>query len=198
MEIDESFIIELLKQGKEAAYKYIYDTYYVLLCKIAFEFVKNQYSAEAIVSDVISHMWEIRDRITITTSLRSYLIRSVRNHCLNHLSCNHSKKEKPFSSLNQDNENTIYDYCIDHNYPLVHLLEQELEEKVHTCITKLPEETRIVFKKSRYEQESYKEIASDLDISINTVKYHIKRAITLLRKDFFSLILLTIAFVLKI
>jgi len=197
MEIDESFIIEMLKQGKEAAYKYIYDTYYVLLCKVAFQFVKNQYSAEAVVGDVISHLWEVREKITIKSSLRSYLIRSVRNHCLNQLSSTHSKNEEPFSALNQDNENRIYDYCIEHNYPLVQLLEQELEDKVHTCIKNLPEETRVVFKKSRYEQESYKEIASDLDISVNTVKYHIKRAIALLRKDFFSLILLTMVLILR-
>jgi len=164
---------------------------------VDFQFVKNQDSAEAVVGDVISHLWEVREKITIKSSLRSYLIRSVRNHCLNQLSSNHSKNEKPFSVLNQDNENRIYDYCIEHNYPLVQLLEQELEDKVHTSIKNLPEETRVVFKKIRHEQESYKEISSDPDISVNTVKYHIKRAIALLRKDFFSLILLTMVLILR-
>ena len=43
-------------------------------------------------------------------------------------------------------------------------------------------ECRTVFKKSRFEQKKYEEIALELGISINTVKYHIKNALALLQK----------------
>lgn len=65
-------------------------------------------------------------------------------------------------------------------YPLGHLLEKELEEKIRTAIETLPHETRQVFELSRYEDMTYDEIAKRLGISVNTVKYHIKNAIRLL------------------
>ena len=66
---------------------------------------------------------------------------------------------------------------VDDNHPLGTLLEQELEGKLSQCIEELPKECRAVFKKSRFEQKKYEEIAADLNISVNTVKYHIKNAL---------------------
>lgn len=54
------------------------------------------------------------------------------------------------------------------------LLEQELEEELKRSIDELPLECRKVFYKSRFEQKKYEEIATELGISVNTVKYHIK------------------------
>ena len=66
---------------------------------------------------------------------------------------------------------------VEDNHPLGTLLEQELEEKLLKCIEELPKECRAVFKKSRFEQKKYEEIADELKISVNTVKYHIKNAL---------------------
>lgn len=54
------------------------------------------------------------------------------------------------------------------------LLEQELEDELKRSIDELPLECRRVFYKSRFEQKKYEEIAEELGISVNTVKYHIK------------------------
>ncbi len=69
------------------------------------------------------------------------------------------------------------------DYPLGRLLEQELEGEIMNAIGRLPEECRKVFLLSRFEEKKYEEIATVLGISVNTVKYHIKRALNLLRED---------------
>ena len=77
------------------------------------------------------------------------------------------------------------------------LLSKELEEKVMQAIETLPAECKQVFIKSRIEQKKNKEIAEELGISINTVKYHMKNAIKILRNKlehyifFLSLFVLT-------
>ena len=71
---------------------------------------------------------------------------------------------------------------VDENHPLGTLLEQELEDELLRGIEDLPPECRTVFKKSRFEQKKYEEIASELGISVNTVKYHIKNALAFLQK----------------
>ena len=85
MENTELFIIEGLKQGKEEAYRYLYEHHYVALCHVAKEYVGDEALAEHLVGDVIFHLWEVRESLDIRISLRSYLVRAVRNRCLDYL-----------------------------------------------------------------------------------------------------------------
>jgi len=81
-------------------------------------------------------------------------------------------------------------------YPLGRLMEKELMAKVQEEIERLPKETRQVFILSRLEELKHDEIAARLGISVNTVKYHIKQALSILRdrlKDY--LIVLLVCFV---
>lgn len=182
MEHTERLIVDQLKRGNEEAYKYIYDHHYVLLCHVANQYVRDTFLAETIVGDVIFHLWEIRNSLNITTSIRSYLIRAVRNRCLDYINSEHEKKEVSFSGLvPQDMPEERY--LQSDNYPLGTLLERELENEIRTAIRKLPPECRRVFEKSRFEEKKYEEIAAELNISINTVKYHIKNALSLLQKE---------------
>lgn len=182
MEHTERLIVDQLKRGNEEAYKYIYDHHYVLLCHVANQYVRDTFLAETIVGDVIFHLWEIRASLNITTSIRSYLIRAVRNRCLDYINSEHEKKEVSFSGLvPQDMPEERY--LQSDNYPLGTLLERELENEIRTAIRKLPPECRHVFEKSRFEEKKYEEIAAELNISINTVKYHIKNALSLLQKE---------------
>lgn len=179
---EELYLIHSLKSGDNRAYKYIYDHHYTLLCKIAYEFLKDDFIAETIVDDTIFHLWEIRETVDITTSLRSYLVRAVRNRCINHLNLEREKREVRFSVIDSQNEwiNSVFpsDDC-----PLASLLENELEQEINNAIERLPDPCRSVFQKSRFEEKRYEEIAEELGISINTVKYHIKNAISCLKND---------------
>lgn len=91
MEITERIIIEQLKRGNEEAYKHLYRHHYALLCHVAREYVGDDFLAEMLVGDVIFHLWEVRAELDIQVSLRSYLVRAVRNHCMDYLG---SKKER--------------------------------------------------------------------------------------------------------
>lgn len=182
MEHTEKLIVDQLKRGNEEAYKYIYDHHYVLLCHVANQYVRDAFLAETIVGDVIFHLWEIRDSLNITTSVRSYLIRAVRNRCLDYINSEPEKKEVSFSGL-VPQDMPEEGYLQSDNYPLGTLLERELENEIRIAIRKLPAECRRVFEKSRFEEKKYEEIAAELNISINTVKYHIKNALALLQKE---------------
>jgi RNA polymerase sigma-70 factor (ECF subfamily) len=67
--------------------------------------------------------------------------------------------------------------------PLGVIIEKELEQKINDSIEHLPVECRNVFKLSRFDNLSYDEIAERLDISSNTVRYHIKNALSTLRTN---------------
>ena len=182
MEHTETLIVEQLKTGNEDAYQYIYDRHYALLCHVANGYVKDQFLAETIVGDTIFHLWEIRETLEISVSIRSYLLRAVRNRCINYLNSEWEKREIAFSSLMPD-EITDDKMTISDSHPLWTLLERELEEEIYKAIDKLPNECRRVCDKSRFEGKSYEEISQELGISVNTVKYHIKNALASLQTN---------------
>ena len=166
MEHTETLIVEQLKTGNEDAYQYIYDRHYALLCHVASGYVRDQFLAETIVGDTIFHLWEIRETLEISVSIRSYLLRAVRNRCINYLNSEWEKREIAFSSLMPD-EITDDKMTISDSHPLGTLLERELEEEIYKAIDKLPNE----------------EISQELGISVNTVKYHIKNALASLQTN---------------
>jgi RNA polymerase sigma-70 factor (ECF subfamily) len=181
---EEMRIVSLLQQGDSHAYKYIYDHYYVLLCKIAYAFLKDDFLAETVVGDTILHLYEKRENLQITSSLRNYLIQSVRNRSINYLELEWNKRMVNFSSLDGESlQAQILRQMPSDDYPLATLLEKELEQEIHSAIERLPVETRTVFKMSRFQEMKREDIAQKLNISVNTVKYHIKQAFVLLKKD---------------
>ena len=55
-----------------------------------------------------------------------------------------------------------------------------MEEKIQEAVASLPDDSRRVFVLSRYEGKTYELMAKELGISVNTVKYPIKRALRML------------------
>lgn len=182
MKITDENIIDHLQKGEEDAFRYIYDKYYGYLCAVAKGYLCDDIMAETVVEDVIYNIWEIREKLNIHTSLRSYLIRSVKNRAINYLQQEYIAKEVSVNSLQDYTEIESF-YFIEEEHPLEKILETELESTIATAVDNLPEECRKAFIMSRYHDMKYEEIAAQMGISVNTVKYHIKNALSRLRVD---------------
>lgn len=193
MDVREQLIVQKLRNGEQDAYRYVYDRHYVILCQFANELVEDPFLAETIVGDVIFHLWEIRETLDINSSLRAYLMRAVRNRCYNHIASEKEKKEVRFSKI--ESETQGWDALMPSDeQPLGILLEKELETEIIKSINRLGEECKRVFKKSRFEHKKNEEIATELGISVNTVKYHIKNALARLHQDLGKYLVLLVSF----
>ena len=183
----EQEFINQLKKGEDGAFRTLFDVYYHLLFCVANQYVKDDFTADTIVGDTLFHIWEQRNTLSIETSLQAYLIRSVRNLAINHLKQTFLEREISLENYNDTPESILQGLFISDEYPLGALLEKELSERIHTEIDKLPAETRQVFILNRIQGLEYKEVADQIGISVNTVKYHVKQALSILRirlKDF--------------
>ncbi|MBK5720009.1 RNA polymerase sigma-70 factor [Dysgonomonas sp. Marseille-P4677] len=178
----EQDLIKDLMAGKEDAYKYIYDYHYQALCTYAYQYVKDIYIAEMIVGDVIFSIWSKHESLTINSTLRGYLMSAVKNTSINYL-----VREKKFESIKSElqsaiEKNTDVLTYLD-NTPLTKLIERELDLKIKDSLAKMPDLTRRIFELSRFSDMKYQEIAGTLDVSVDTVKYHMKVALSRLRND---------------
>ena len=111
--IEEQLLIHQLKQGKDAAYRLLYEKHYAVLCHLAREWVGDDYTAESLVGDVIF-----------------YLLQAVRNRCLDYLASRRERTEVAFSALEEEEDGRqplAERYIQSDDYPLGRLLERELE-----------------------------------------------------------------------
>ena len=191
--ITDNNVMIYLREGNEYAFRFIFDKYYDFLCMVADSYLRDEYISETIVGDIIYNLWEIKDNIDIKYSLRSYLVRSVKNRCINYLQQEYIQRE---ISINQYEDKAAIEelFFIENKHPLESLLEQELENKINSIINEFSPECRAVFKMSRFDGMKYEEIASELNISVNTVKYHMKNALGKLRLELKDYILSILVF----
>lgn len=173
MATDNTFLLKLLSSGDRNGYRILYDEYYSILCVVAFEYVKDKFIAETIVGDVILGLWNKRETLSEVVSLKPYLVKAVRNKSIDYIRSTDRvlKNAVDIGTFDCAATDNLFDSII----------ASELEIHLDQALLQLPAECRKVFSMSRFENLSYEEIAERLNISINTVKYHIKNAIKLLR-----------------
>lgn len=183
MAVDEKSIIHGLVEGSEDAYKYVFRVYYGPMCILAEGILCDEFLAQAAVSDVISHIYEVRSEIVIHSNLRSYLMMSTRNHCLNLLNSKTTRTVQTFSTLgDQDARDALSG--IDAVTPQGKLLDNELEGLMRECIENLPEPVKTTFIKSRFQDMTYRQIGAEDGVSANTVKVRIQQALKLIESRF--------------
>ena len=162
----------------------IYVTYYPRMIRFAKEYVLLEEDTENIVQDIFLMLWEKREVLDIKVGLGPYLFTLVKNKCLDFL--RHEKIGKEFAeeyeakqiALEQLNDTFSSD--------------EDVEKILTAAIHSLPERCRTIFIKSRVEEKKYKEIAEELNISINTVENQMSIALKKLRinlKDYLPLLI---------
>lgn len=183
MAVDESNIIRGLMEGTEDAYRYVFKVYYGPMCILAESILLDEFLAQAAVSDVISHLYEVRNEIVIHSNLRSYLMMSTRNHCLNLLNSKTVRSVQTFSTLGEQDAREVLS-GLDTVTPQGKLLDNELEGLMRDCIENLPEPVKTTFIKSRFQDMTYRQIGAEDGVSANTVKVRIQQALKLIEQRF--------------
>ena len=152
----------------------IFNDHYSNLCSYANNFLKDVDASEEVVQEILFKLWTNRDKIIITSTIQSYLFRSVRNASLNVLK----------------HVNIREDYKIQHEYERDdelssedEMIVSELDQKIRAAIDQLPIERKKVFIMSRYDGLKYKEIAEKLNISVSTVENQMVKALKFLRTE---------------
>lgn len=174
MENNENQIILELKAGIESSYSQLFNEYYIVLSVFAASYVHDMETAREIVQDYFVHLFEIRDSLTIKTSLKSFLFQSVKNRCLNHLK--HLKlHEQHLLNLKAE---SVTGFSVEEN-----MYAAELEYKIFQQVRKLPSKCQRIFKMSRMEGKKNAEIAGNLNISKRTVETQISKALKILRDN---------------
>lgn len=176
--INQHELLERLKNGDETAFDRLFAHFYPGLLRYAKSMLPYPSdAAEDIVSDVFCSLWVNRSSITIRDSLAAYLYRSVKNGIIN----SYKKKRLRLVEMSDDVLEVVEQK---YESPDSLFSYKEFNDRVNFLVAKLPEKTKLVFLMSREEGLTYEQIAEILDVSINTIKTHMFRAIRFLKAAF--------------
>jgi RNA polymerase sigma-70 factor (ECF subfamily) len=182
---NETEIVKAIQAGNEKSFELFFKSNYQRLCRYAFTFMKDKDEAEEIAQNVFVTMWEKRNSLSIETSIDSYMFRAVRNASLNKIK--HQKVRQDYSA-----EQVA---ILSSAEPSTHLtLKNELQKQINEAIESLPEQCRIIFKLSRFEELKYSEIAEHMNLSVKTVENQMGKALRIMRdklKDYLVLLIIT-------
>lgn len=167
----EQELASQIRAGDERAFEQVFRAHYSALCGHANKILKDLEEAEEVVQDSFCKIWERREQLEITDSLKAYLFRTVHNACLNHLK--HRKVRLAYAEHAGANQATYTNHDSAE--------QSELESQVLDAMNALPEKCREVFELSRFDGLKYREIAAKLNISEKTVENQMGKAFKILR-----------------
>lgn len=181
--VEEVYLLQKLRDGDIKALEVIFNRHYTDLCRYLLLLFKNQLIVEHIAQDIFVYIWENRETLEIKKSIKSYLYTAGRYKALNeirNLKRREAIKTDIVSSTNDTEASTDTVMEI-----------KEMEQLIENAISTLPNRCQQIFRLSREEEMSYKQIAEFLNISVNTVEGQmaiaLKKMRTILRPFYFRI-----------
>lgn len=172
-QVDDFCLLTKIRSGEVTAFKDLYKQFSKPLYIYAYRRTADHEVAEDILQEVFISVWEKRADLEIEISLKSYLFQAVRFKIADQYRRN-GRMQKFF------NEQDVRDW---EDPRLADRIDSRLRlGAVMHNIDELPEKMRLVFKMSRFEHRSVNSIAALLNLSPQTVKNQLSKALSTLRR----------------
>lgn len=173
---DEQLVIMLAGQDGSAAFEILYDRYWEKLLIHSMHLLHSEPEAEEVVQNVFMKIWRSREKIAIKNTFNTYISTCVKYEIITMLTRQKRQKEADnfqFSRTGGNHYNNISEK-VDY---------ESTRQELETGMLHLPEKCQLVFRLSREQGLSEKQISSQLDISGKTVQAHMTKALKLLRSN---------------
>ncbi|SFO33622.1 RNA polymerase sigma-70 factor, ECF subfamily [Chitinophaga sp. YR627] len=148
--------------------------YFEVLHSYAHTILKDNDEAKDAVQAVFIQLWQKRESLQIRQSVRAYLYAATHNHCLNHIKSRKIRRKHYDRFASGASSISITD--IEQQ-----IVFADMKKEVLEAMKALPDKCREIFFKSRFEEKSYSEIATELQISVKTVEAQMGKALRTLR-----------------
>ncbi|GAA3932700.1 RNA polymerase sigma-70 factor [Chitinophaga oryziterrae] len=168
---DEELLQRLQLDRDAAAFTSLYERYWEKLVTLAYIRLQSTMDAQEVVQEVFLDIWKRSDNIHIRHSFHTYISAALKYKIITLLARRKTEADRQ-SMLNQSETDTSTEQWLSY-----HQLRDELENTVRA----LPEKCQLVFRLSRENGLSEKQIAATLNISLKTVEAHMSRALRSLR-----------------
>jgi RNA polymerase sigma-70 factor (family 1) len=164
-------LLSFIHDDNADAFRVLYNRYWKQLLIKANHLLGSNQDAEDAVHDVFTDIWKRKEELSLEHSFRTYISAAINYTCLRKLA------ERKVVVLNAENARSESPDLSTQQY----LSLRELQQRLNLALTELPEKCRLIFRMSREEGMTDKQIARELDLSVPTIRTQMHRAITKLK-----------------
>ena len=133
-------------------------------------YIHDREKSQELVLDIFTYIWEHRETFEIRLTLKAYLFQSAKNKALSYI---RDKKDVVYID---DISNLEFREVENHKLEM-----EELQALIQEAVSLLPSKCKEIYKKSREDNLSNKEIATLFNISEKTVEGQITIALKKIR-----------------
>lgn len=166
-------LVDLLQKGNVAAFDSLFEVYSPKLFGFANKYFQNTIDSEELVQEVFVKVWENRKSLKSEHSFKSYLFTIALNQVRKHF----NKKAvslRYLESLQYETELTENPLLTANNY-------ESVLSQINQLIEQMPPRRQEIFRKSKLEGKSSKEVAEELNITAGTVDNQVSEALRFIR-----------------
>ncbi|RNL90710.1 RNA polymerase sigma-70 factor [Sinomicrobium pectinilyticum] len=171
MEVTDNKLFDLIRENNELAFHEIYNRYWQKLLAISFSILQDREAAKDVVQDVFIRIWIKRGELDIE-NVNAYLHQAVKLKCFEYL-----RKNKINQKLLDRVNHILHANDVEEAMNL-----KETQSILQKSIQSIPAKSLAIFRMSRDDSMSNREIAEKMQISRKAVEYHITVSLKHLRK----------------
>ncbi|MBD2752354.1 RNA polymerase sigma-70 factor [Spirosoma validum] len=164
----ETMLSRRIKAGDDKAFEEIFFRYYKHLYAIGLKFLKNPDLAEDAVQDIFLKLWDHRDALNEAYSIKNFLSIAMKNHVMNVIRDHHTAI---WEYISFGTEELAGEDTTSNTYQL-----QEYGAILEQGLRQLPPQREKIFRLRVFSGLNNEQIAQQLSISVNTVKFQFSQA----------------------
>ncbi len=176
---DDTELVAGITSGNYNSFTLLYEKYVKSLTHYGLKFTGDINTVRDCLHDIFVSLWSRKEALQIQTSIKSYLIKSVRSSIIQKV-----KRNKKIHSITAENEE--YDFTLSispEEIFLVHEDKRKVFESVQKLLSTLTPKQKEVIYLRYYHDLSFDEIAEKLDLSVKTCYKLMNRAMVELRRN---------------
>ncbi len=167
-------LVAFLRKGDKLAFEEIYNRYRQPAYRYLITLLKDPEFAKDLIHEVFIKVWDIRGKLEIKDNFKGYLFRICHNKAVDFI------KKAAEEHFLKDRLLHCYQGFFIEETPSVKDFEH-FDNLIDEALNTLSPARRKVYELCKYQGKSHQEVAEELQISPNTVKEHMSKALASLR-----------------
>lgn len=169
------------KEGDDFAFNFFFNKYYNRVLGFSIQFLYDKDEAKNVTQEVFLKLWINKDKIETANGILPFLYTYAKSICLNLLRHNKVKDKFKNELLNQKERELDTQILNSIHFDSLELT--ELEVLINKVIAELPEKTKQVYLKKRFENKKNEEIAIEMGVTQKAVEAHMTKALKILKEQ---------------
>jgi RNA polymerase sigma-70 factor (ECF subfamily) len=180
---EEKQLLERIRNGDSSGFEELVKSHTGKVVGLAWRLVGNREEAEDLAQEAFIRLHTSLPDFRGDSRISTWLYRTTTRLAIDHLRREQLKRKLFFFRQSNDSVDPVETAADTFNDPGRAYQSSEAMKLLKGSLAKLSPRQQVIFTLRHYEGLSLKEIAENLDLETGTVKAHLHRAVTQLRKD---------------